>query len=321
MIAMKLVAVSRSVLAGGLLVYLAACSTTDYKAPVGEFVEATRNAEKALVALDKQVSDANAAVLRERVVSGQLLVQIDPSDCQVASERCRLALLGRDGTRAVLPPKPALRKTIILMRAIREYADGLAAIVEADTADKVASQVNATLGSVEALAGTTVKLGAPEAEVRRVSEYKTPVGKAVTWLIGQYVAKVQVDGLRRATRDAKPVVRDAVALFQDIAQVAADVPKVELANTVSMRAAAFEDSRSDKTLTKLIDSAAKYDQFLLAKPDGVFARLGEAHGALADRLQNDELSLAEVMAKINAFASEANTLAQILEELEAAGGD
>ncbi len=312
-------ALVRLTLAAALLAFATACSVADYKKPVSDFAVGTQHAEESLVELDRLVTDAYAAVHRSRVLSNEALVEIEGTDCQVQSKRCQLVVVDRAGEKELLTPEPALRRMITLMRAIRTYADGLKAIVEADTAEKVATQVNATLGSVESISETMANLDRRVRQPSSFSEYKTSVGQAVNWVIGQYVAKVQVDGLKRATKDAKSVIAAAAGFFKEAAGTASDVPKQVMANEVSKRAAAFENAPSESTLDKLIKSAAKYDQVLLARPPAVFVRLGAAHDALANKLDNDDVSLADAMAKINAFATEAETLAAILKELAAAG--
>lgn len=317
---MKPTACGRLTLAVGLVVCITACSVADYQKPISDFAKATQNAETALVGLDEQVTEAYAALHRRRALAGERLVQRQGEDCLVESARCRLVVVDTDRSTEPLSPDPALRNMITLMRSVRVYADGLSAIVNADTAANVATHVNATIGSVENLAKTVVKLGGQDTTSSiDLSEYTTPVGQAVNWLVGQYVAKVQLDGLKRATKDAKDVVKAAASVFGSAAEVASVVPRAALAEAVSKRIDAFRDSQSDQNLNNLIESAAKYDQLLLAKPATVFARLDAAHEALVDKLQTDELSLANVMAKIEAFAAEAETLAKILKDLAAAG--
>ena len=303
---------------GGLAV--AGCSSTDYTQPISDFAEATQNTEAAIVALDKQVTDAYAALLRSRVLAKKSLVQPEKRNCQVSSDRCRLVIVDRDGNKQFLSPDPALGKTIILMGSIRMYVEGLKAIVNAETAEAVTSQVNATLGSVEALAGTLAKVNGEESSKKNISEYTTPVGKLVSWVVGQYVAKVKIDGLRRATEHAHPVIERVAEYLNEVAGIASDAPKLALAESVSKRAIALEGGLSDSNLDKLILSAARYDKFLLARPNSDFKLFQTAHFALVEKLQNDDQSLANMMAKIKSFASEAKTLAKILQELAAAGG-
>jgi len=51
-------------------------------------------------------------------------------------------------------------------------------------------------------------------------------------------------------------------------------------------------------------------------PD-LFQRMGDAHDALAQSLQDKELTLATAYARIQAFAVEAEKLAKILQDLRA----
>ena len=166
----------RSLPAIAVLVLTTACSVADYKTPISDFATATQDAETALVLLDQQVTDAYAALLRERAIAGEAFVKFESGNCQVSSARCQL-VIGNE----LLTPQPALQQMILLMTAVRSYADGLTAIVEADTAAQVTTHVNAALGSVESLAGTVADIrGPPPPDDRpNVSEFTTPVGEAV----------------------------------------------------------------------------------------------------------------------------------------------
>lgn len=303
----------RSLPAIAVLVLTTACSVADYKKPISDFATATRDAETALVLLDKQVTDAYAALLRERAIAGEAFVKFESGNCQVSSVRCQL-VIGNE----LLTPQPALQQMILLMTAVRSYADGLTAIVEADTAAQVTTHVNAALGSVESLAGTVADIrNTPAAERPNVSEFTTPAGKAVNWIVGQYVAKVQVDGLKRATDHADPVITDAAQLFGLAGEVASDVPKAAKAEEVSKRLDSLRESVTEQNLNALIESAAEYDQLLVAKPSNIFESLRDAHNALTTQLAGGDVSLADAFAKIKAFAAEAKTLAKILKDFAA----
>ena len=309
----------RMTLAAMIVAITTACSVTDYQQPVANFAKATQDAEEALTDLNQLVTDAYADVIFRRVLDDELLVLVPGDSCRVVSERCLPVVVDQAGNTNLLTPKAALRNMIILMRAIGIYVNGLSAIVNADTATKVTSSVNSTLGSAENLAKTVDKLSGNEVAATIVAEYATPAGTAVNWIVGQYVAKVQVDGLRRATIAANPAIAAAASLFSDVAEIASTVPNTDLANKVTASETAFEDNHSKATLEQLIISAANYDRFLLAQPSSVMTQLKNAHQSLADKLQNDDLSMADVMAKINSFSMEAETLVAILKELKAAG--
>jgi hypothetical protein len=206
---------------------------------------------------------------------------------------------------------------VALMGSISAYANNLVALVSADTAAAVTTNVNATIGSIENLADTVEKAGGAKTSVD-LSAYATPAGEAVAWIVGQYVASVKRDGLRRATRDAQPVIAAAAAVFEKAAEEAAQVPRATLSGAVSEQLTAFQDSRTEANLERLIQSAGQFNQFLEAKPASVFARMSAAHEALTRQLQGNA-SLAEAIARIEAFASEAQRLAEIAKSLATAG--
>jgi len=302
-----------------LLLAAAACSTTDYSKPVNDFAAATDNAEKALAELSTQVTDAYQGVLEGGILSRRTFLQFSQDECLVASPRCRLAVIDPDsGAREFYPPEPPLIQMTLLMSQINRYASNLKALLEADSASQVETQVNAALGSVQNLAETV-----PEARAKQgvapadIPPFATPVGAGVNWIVGQYVEGVKYKGLQRATAAAKPVVREAADLFATVSAFVSDVPRKDLANDVSKTLDAFRDNGDAANLAKLRQSAAKFDALLTSTPPDLFKRLGDAHDALADALQGGEVSIATAIGKIEAFAAEAETLAKILKDIRA----
>jgi len=308
---------ARSALTGALLLGLTACSVTDYQQPITRFAGATKDAEAALDALNTEVTSAYTDLLRAQAMAGEGLVEVPPGDCLFSSTQCRLDLLGRDGQTQPLTPPAALGNMTALMASISTYADNLVALVSADTAAAVAANVNATLGSIESLAETVAKAGGDKQPVD-LSAYTTPAGEAVLWIVGQYTASVKLDGLRRATEEAQPVIAEATSVFEQAAALAANIPKDAMAQEVSQRLAAFDASPTQENLDSLINSADQFNQFLEAKPADVFAKMNVAHEALTRQLQGEDVSLAEAVARIESFAAEAESLAKIAKAFAAA---
>lgn len=301
----------------GLLVGVTACSVTDYQEPINKFATASKDAETALNTLNSEAMDSYRALLQERAVAGEGLVEQQPGDCLAGSEHCRLDLVARDGSTQPLTPSSALANMAMLMRSITNYADNLVALVSADTAAAVTTNVNATLGSIESLAETVEKAGGNPQQVN-LSAYSTPVGEAASWLVGQYVAKVKLDGLRRATAEAQPVIAEAATVFETASEEAAVAPKATLAQAVEERLTAFDSSRSQQNLDQLIGSADQLNQLLEAKPSDVFAQMNAAHEALTKQLQGQDVTLAQAIARIEIFAAEAERLVQIARSFAAA---
>lgn len=301
----------------------AGCSVADHRAPIEAFAQATRDTETALVALDRQVTDSYAQSIRGRVLAGELFVQIRSGDCRVESGRCRIVVLDGERNEQLLSPDPVLANMVQLIAAVRRYAEGLHAIATADTAAQVGSRVDATVGSLKSLAATVGALGGTDSTVTGASvsaaDYATPVGEIVSWGVGQYVARVQLDGLRRATADAREVVAGAGQAFALAADEASRVPRAELAEAVSVDVDALRERPGERTLDGLIASAERYDRLLLGKPPAVFGRLVEAHDALVAKLHDEDVSWSDVVARIETFAAEAHNLAAIVRDLRVVG--
>jgi hypothetical protein len=297
-------------------VAVSGCSVASYERPVDDFAAATEDAQAALVALNDEVTDAYAATIRQRVLSGDGLVQFKSGDCLMSSQRCRLVVRGRDGGETTLTPDPALKRTLVLMRGINSYAQGLAAIVAADTPEAIAGHVDQTVASVDNLATTVADLGGGDATPSvDTTPYTTAVGGIVSLAAGQYVDHRKVEALRRATADSKQVVARAAALFTGAADIATPVSQKPMAEAITQRLDAFDDNPTAGNLDRLIQSAAAYDRLLAARPPRIFQRMAAAHGALVDKLQGEEISLVVVFAKIEAFKDDAETLAALLRDL------
>jgi hypothetical protein len=293
-----------------------ACSTADYSKPVNDFAAATSDAQTALSQLNTQVTEAYGAVLETSIIKRRVFLKFADNECLVPSERCRLIVQSASGKTEPYPPQPPLAQMSLVMAEISKYAANLKALVEADTAQQAEGQVNAALGSIQNLA-QTVADAHNGGTATSVPQFATPVGAAVNWVIGQYVEHVKFRGLQRATETAKPVIRDAANLFSAVSSFVSDVPKSELAEEVSSALDAFRATGNEANLDKLAQSAAKYDALLTSAPPQLFQHMAAAHDALADSLQNKDVTFSTVVARIEAFGAEAKNLATILNNLRA----
>jgi len=308
----------RSVAAFSCVLLVAACSTADYSKPVNDFAAATSASKAALADLNTQVTQAYRGVLDATILRGDVLLRQKAGDCQVGSVRCRLVLVDKDRNEVEpYPPEPPLARMSIVMTEIDAYAANLKALLEADTAQQASTQVNAALGSIQHLATTVASMNAEGGSSAEIPSFATPAGEAVNWVVGQYVEHVKLDGLRQATQAAQPVIRQAADLFTAAATFASDVPKIELANQVSNAQDTITTSRSPGAISSYAQSAARYDALLTSSAPDLFQRMGDAHDALAQSLQDKELTLATAYARIQAFAGEAEKLAKVLHDLRA----
>lgn len=298
---------------------LGACSTAEYGKPVTDFAKATDDASTVLAQLNTQVTQAYGEVLERSILNRRALVRLHSSqgsqDCLTSSERCRLEIVTRDGKIEPYPPIPPLARMTLIMTQMNLYAANLKALVEADTAREVETDVNAALASTQNLAQILADLQGGSSQP--VPQFATPVGAAVNWLVGQYVEHVKFAGLQRATAAAKPVVREAGSLFATTAGFVSDVARADLAEDVSRAVDAFRAAGNKANLAALTQSAARYDALLNATPPQLFQRMVAAHDALADSLQGENVTLVAAIARIEAFSVEAKKLVKILKDIEA----
>lgn len=298
-----------------LVVLVSGCAVANYEKPIARFAEATKKAETALASLNEHTTKAYSNILKRKAKAGNRLVRAKGGDCLAGSERCRLVLLDQQRREEPLTPGSSIPKMLIVMADIRQYADGLHALLKAENGQKASAHVNEALGSIQDLAKKLGDGGAPTA----IPDFATPVGAGANWLIGQYVNKVKLDGLRHATKSAKPVIASAANLFATAASFGLDAQKARIAEGISERIEAFKRGPTDSNLEALIKDAVAYDRLLSTEPGETFRKLASAHSALADRLQDRSVSLVDAFEKIEAFAEEAEQLAKIVQDIVALG--
>lgn len=302
---------------------LSGCSATDHTAAVTTFAEATTAAETALVGLNQIVTEQYKAYLEQQARTDLgLAVKAGQNECELGSTRCRVVIVDptAEGGEQPFPPDPLLNNMVTVMGDIRAYAQNLAALLADDSAAKAEANVNAALGSIESLASTLAK--ADGKGTSTIPSFATPVGAGVNWLVGQYANHVKLEGLRSATRHADPTIQRAVELFAIASVFGSDPQRSDLTDDVRNKIIAFQDDRASRSnLTAAVNAAATYDRFLVSVPSATFTKMGEAHAALAEVLNNPNFSLPEMFSKIEAFAAEAEKLSEIVKDLAALTGD
>jgi hypothetical protein len=302
---------------------LAGCSASDYAAPIASFADATKDAESALNDLNKTATGAYTEFLSEHARTNMSLAVMGANgDCELGSERCRVAIVdpAHPDQPQYFPPDPLLGNMVGVMHDINVYAQNLAALVADDSAAKAEADVNAALGSIEHLANTVATAeGSPAGTV---PGFATPVGSGVNWLLGEYSNQVKLAGLRTATKQADPVIQRAAALFKNAAIFGSDPQREALTRAFRDKIDAYQDDRgSEADLNAAVDAAETYDDFLQARPGDVFLAMGDAHAALTKALNNPELTWPQVFAKIKVFAAKAQELAKIAKDLAALTGE
>ena len=314
---------ARLALIAGCLFVIAGCSATNYSKPIATFASATANANSALADLNKTVTAEYTALLSKRALKNQsLAVMGKEGECVLDSKRCRIILVAPADRRKdqLFPPEPPYSNLLALMGDVNTYAQNLAALVADDSAEKAKADVNAALGSVQTLANTVAKADGKGNEKETIPSFATPVGSAVNWLIGQYANYVKLEGLKAATKEARPVIERAATILKQAAIVGSDLQRVQLTDSFRDKIAAYQDNRNSETsLNAAVDAAKLYDGFLRSPVGETFEQMGKAHSALADALQDSNLSWPQVNAQVQSFAAQAEELAKIVQNLAALG--
>ena len=297
---------------------LGACSAQDYSEPISTFASAATDADSALKDLDTTVTNNYTDFLARRALSTPgATVLAAQKECEPGSSQCTLVIQYPNEPPEQYPPQPLLGNMVAVMSGIRTYAQNLAALANDDSAAKAAADVNATLGSIQSLANTVAKLDAKGTTT--VPDFATPVGAGVNWLLGQYANQVKLEGLRVATKQARPVVDRAAAIFSSAALFGSDPQRKKLSQTVRGKIDAYQDSNQHTMadLNEVAEAAQSYNVLLQAQPAETFKKMGDAHAALADALNNPNLSLSQMIAKVNEFAAQVQQLSKIVKDLAA----
>jgi hypothetical protein len=158
-----------------------------------------------------------------------------------------------------------------------------------------------------------------EAVAKDVSTYATPVGNVTSWLIGEYIAAVQVAALRTATSKAEPWMQRAAPVLKAVAQDLAVPARKAALDHFRADHRAYELDTGDTGLRdKFVASALSYNNVLAATGSNVFDAMLTAHTKLCDQLNGrGAISLADVAASIQVYAKQAEALQNAVASLQA----
>lgn len=296
---------------------LGACGGADFSRPVSQFATATRDVERAVIAIDDSVRADMAAAMAERAVADPAVaVGAAQGDCLAdGSTRCRLIVDG-----VAYPPPPPLGDMLAAMAAVSHYAGSLQGIIGANSARAVAAHEEAALGSasrLEALAGS------PSDKPAKPS---SKAGAVVSWVVGAYLERERQEALQRATAAARQPIADLAGRLAETGELFTLASRAGFAERLSSALDRFHEARGSDDEAALAGlraasaTARRYDTLLAAKPAAVFAAMASAHSALADAAAGDEPSTVDLGRRMQTFASMADELAALLENLGDAGG-
>jgi hypothetical protein len=295
---------------------LSACSVADYDEPIKTFSATASSADKSLKDYNDLILTQVGKVRHDRAMAQPVAVRVAKKECGPDSTRCHIVVLQGPNDPNPLPlvPESNADDLLLLMQLIKDYAAGLQAIVEADTASRVETSVDAVNGDVLKIADAVD----PKNKNKAFGNYATPVGEAVKWAFGAYIDSVKLDALRTATRNADPLIAQAVPIFEATVQQVGNSNRASLAEVVSVRNDAFRQSHSESALSSLVQAAQSYDAVLTAAPDTIFSRLSQSHSDLTKALNDRSVTWDKVFKDLSALQTDVNRFSDIIAGLLAA---
>lgn len=284
------------------------CAIADYEKPIKSFSEATDATQKALQSYGEAVTGQVRDARRREGLSTPAAVRIAAGDCLRESKRCRVVVFKSrtDPSPRELSPEFPIPLLVALAASIKEYADGLQAIVVSDSrakAEASLASVNGTLQNLAKLAGEQGKA---------LEGFAAPVAMTAGWIVGVYIDAVRIAALKRATKNADPLIAKAAEVFAIAAQRADASFRATLGEAVSTRSDEFRTKKDEASMLALIRAAEAYDTVLTSPPGQTLKKFSEAHSALTAALEGPEINLQTAFSQFQTLKAEGEKLAKII---------
>lgn len=284
-----------------LALLLAGCAIGDYRQPVEALASAATSSQQALSEYSEAITTQVRASRRQQALAAPNRVAWPDGDCISTSMQCRLNIDGQ-----TLTPTSPIPNLLALLAEIKNYTDGLKAIVESDTRAKVETSLASANGSLQNLAKLVERPGI------NLEGFAAPVTAAAGWIAGVYIDHLRYEALKTATRNANPLIKQAVPILERVAAEASRAQHAMLAEVVSTRNDEFRVGTNEGTLTRLMSAAEAYENVLRHPPAPIFKKLAEAHDSLTRALNNRDISLDTAFAQLQSLKSDAEKLKDIV---------
>jgi hypothetical protein len=294
---------------------LAGCATSlATTAAIQGFAEATTAASEGLQALDESAAARLAVVQRESVLERPVRVRAEEDSCLATSARCALVYRKtRDSTPVAFAPASLIPQQREIMQTIAAYADALVAMQEADATKEMNAAIDSASGSIARLGALAPPHGLALAAAAPA------IGRAAKLAFSLWQEHVKRKATREAVDAMDPVLQEAARLMSDTARFASLPSKRVLADAYDAAEEKLRDGSATKgELDAYVKAARSLDAVLSIDDRAVFVQLGKAHAALREALTDPKVDFATAVQAIQAFASRANELLEIAQELRQA---
>lgn len=279
-----------------------------------------------LTNIDQDQDSADLAA----IVAGRTGVDISPvcgSPINVSPGPCKLLPHGLPSSRPIRAdfPEKKLRQDLGILKA---YADGLAAVTNAQDRkdyDAAASQLAASVGALASTLGTFSPVGAAAAAALPA------VVKFTTWTIGENLEQARFDTLKSALNavgtPAPGTTRSPIQIFADEvttkALTAIQSARIELLNRqinsrgdrINSDLALFGPSqisieRYDTPMTALASTKTTLNTVRTVDPASVSGSMVKAHDELVKAVNDPTTQYPSLLNSITAFADQADAVRQ-----------
>ena len=282
------------------ILFLVSCAPPDYGGGISSFSQAVSQAntiEQTLAASEEKVAVANYI----QHSAGRNAV-VDLSKCRGSpgpykAGDCVVEVQGESPPTAVPSSMTGLTKYAALLSAV--VADKTCASLQSD-ATSIASSVSDM---------------AKEAQQPALGNAASPLATIVSTLGCLVVADEQLAILRKATKDANPVIQKLVPL---IAQNDQDMYLTVLEDNIrqlSDATVAYNKSQSASDLAKVVSLTQAVDSAQASQPGPLISKLATLHQTLADDLATPTINLKIVESDAQAFIAEAKAVDSAVETL------
>ena len=316
------------------ILYLGGCAQPP-TGPIDQWADAAVKTSDAYVA---SVDATTAAETKQRI--SEIIGPHPRRKAQLvcgADHHCRILSKSDDESKEVKPPTPTAMATV--SRPIATYAKSLKDVAHANTATVVDASVTAAASSVADIGSALVQAHAAQlkdwqdkaadphatqpqkeeanrkiAELQKpssdksfeqISAYAAPIGGLVSWIAGQYIAHVQLQGLRSATANANPTLKKIAPELDQFADVEGGTTENTLFAKMNHMKQVFEDTGTEDSFKSYSDSVDAYNAAVDARRVPIFQKLADSHDALTKELNSSNVDLDQVGTLVQAFATQA----------------
>lgn len=308
-----------SVVSTALTVVAGCSSVADYKQPITDLNASIDSSVATVIKIDSEITESQNRRWRELIGESEAFLVPSENSCAAGSKSCSLVVIASGGdTEKSFPAKSMMPKAIIALSGLRQYADNLKAIVDADTAASVATSANAALASAAKIEAEIAKANNPDAQISStIKAYSPPITASISWLVSQYIERQKVKALATATERAQPVIEDLAVYYETAAAVASSLKDADALDEFVEAQGVFDNvaSKSNSAINEYLRAVKEYDTALKASSSKPMQKFLEAHTALNGALNgSDEVSLADAIAAIKEFKRHSKDFKESVDE-------